>query len=141
MVEKADPAWITLLDGAEQSLRSGNPDRVRHTLVSLRELLTQVIHRLAPDEDIRTELPEAEWYDKGRPTRKARLRLILNRRYGNDVLLDFVDKDLAAAAEVFDLFQRGTHEIVSTITPSELTFIVSRVKLLVCELIYSPAGN
>lgn len=139
-VSKVEPEWLVLLDGAEQAVLSTNPDRVRHAITSLRELLTQVIHRFAPDDVVRKRLPDDKWYHDGRPTRKARLYCILLNKYDSDALLDFIEKDIDAVLALFDLFQKGTHEIVSSIEPGELLFIMKRTKALLCELLYDQAS-
>jgi hypothetical protein len=131
LVASVDERWLLPLKGAEESMQSGNPDRVRHTTTSLRELLTTILHTLAPDVEVRKLLPDAEWYHDGRPTRRARIRYILEERYQSTALLDFVDKDIDLALEMFTLFQKGTHEIVSSIKPNDLRFIVARTKLLI----------
>jgi len=135
LINTVNPSWLTLIEGAEHSLRSDNPDRVRHAATSLRELVTQIIHTLAPDDLVHERLTEQHWFHNGRPTRKARLFFILTKKYGNDVLVDFIEKDIDAILSFFDLFQRGTHEIVSTIDSKELQFIVTRTRLLVTQLI------
>ncbi len=134
-ISKIEPEWLILLSGAEAASLSNNPDRVRHAITSLRELITQIIKHLAPDKEVKSFLSEEKWYHDGHPTRKARLYYILTKRYNNDVLLDFIDKDITAILAIFDLFQRGTHEIVSSIDPSQLKFILRRTKALVCQLI------
>lgn len=134
-ISRVEPEWLVLLGGAEEAVRSSNPDRVRHAITSLRELLTQVIHRFAPDDAVKSRLPDGKWYHEGRPTRKARLYFILVNKYDSDVLLDFVERDVDAVLALFDLFQKGTHEIVSSIEPGELQYILKRTKALLCELL------
>ena len=135
LVLQADQSWMILLQGAEQSLKSTNPDKVRHTITSLRELITQVIHRLAPDDQIKATYKESQWYSNNKPTRRARLHFILTKNYGNDLLLDFIEKDINAILALFDLYQRCTHEIISNISPDQLYFILARTKVLIGQLL------
>jgi len=135
VVAETEPLWLIPLKGAEESFLSANPEKVRHTITSLRELLTQILHRFAPDDMVHEQLPEGKWYHEGKPTRRARLMVILTKKHGSDLLLDFLDKDIDAALEMFELFQQGTHEIVSNISPAELKFILARAKVLIGELI------
>jgi len=134
-ISRVEPKWTVLLKGAEQSLVSSNPDKVRHTITSLRELITQIIHRFAPDDSIKEQYKDSKWYHEKKPTRRARLHYILTNRYGNDILLDFVDKDIEATLALFDIYQIGTHKITSTISNEELSFIVKRTKVLISQLI------
>jgi hypothetical protein len=78
---------------------------------------------------------DEKWYSNNNPTRKARLNYILMTKYGNDVLLDFIEKDIEAIIAFFEIFQKGTHEIVSSIGPNQLRSILKRAKMLICELI------
>jgi Predicted pPIWI-associating nuclease len=71
-----DPDLVYLWRGAQASLTSANPDHVRHFATSLRELFTQVLHALAPDDKVRVWSNRPEYYDHNRPTRKARLNYI-----------------------------------------------------------------
>jgi hypothetical protein len=135
LVHDANPDWITLLEGAEDAFSSTNPDRVRHASVSLRELLTQILHSLAPDSEVKAKLPDDRWFYKGNPTRKARVFYILSEKYGSDRLLDFIEKDMEAIDSLVQILQKGTHEIVSKISGNELAFIVKRVRLTICQLL------
>lgn len=127
--------WLVLLHGAEQSLTSRNPDKVRHTITSLRELLTQVLHLRAPDNDIKRSFPDPKYYHDGRPTRRTRIEYILVKKYDNTSLLEIIDKDIAAILELFNLYQEGTHKIVASLNDEELLFILKRTKLLIEQLI------
>ena len=134
-ISRVEPNWTIVLKGAEQSLASSNPDKVRHTITSLRELITQIIHRFAPDDSVKEQYKDSKCYHKKKPTRRARLHYILTNRYGNDILLDFVDKDIEATLALFDIYQTGTHKIISTISNEELSFIVKRTKVLISQLL------
>jgi hypothetical protein len=116
-------------------MRSTNPDKVRHATTSLRELLTQVLHSGAPDIAVEAELKDPRWYSNGRPTRKARIYFILTQKYGDDILLDFLEKDIEAIESLFSLLHKGTHEVASSIGGDDLAFIVKRVRLTICQLL------
>src|SRR5574342_642164 len=47
-----DTTLLRLVDGAREALWSENPDRGRHAASSVRELFTNVLHRLAPDAGV-----------------------------------------------------------------------------------------
>lgn len=134
-IENANKEWIVLLQGAEISLSSRNPDKVRHTITSLRELMTQILHHFAPDADIQKMYSDQKYYHNGRPTRRTRIEYILTQKYGNTSLAKIIDKDITACLELFNLYQEGTHKIVSTLGDDELLFILKRTKLLIEQLI------
>lgn len=135
VISNVNKNWLKLLKGAEMSLLSKNPDKIRHAIISLRELLTQIMHTLAPDEEIKSRYKEPEWYSDKRPTRRARLHFILSNIFGNDILVDFIEKDISAILSLFEVFQKGVHSIVSNISDDQLKFIIVRVKLLIIELL------
>ena len=135
IISKVNIEWISLLKGAELSFSSKNPDKIRHSITSLRELITQIIHYLAPDSVIKEEYKEDKWYSDNRPTRKARLHYIQSKRFGTDILVNFIEKDIAAILALFDVFQAGTHRVISKLTDEQLKLIIERVKLLVVQLL------
>lgn len=116
-----------LLHGARQSLESINPDKVRHFATSLRELFTHVLHALSPDEKIKNWSSSPDHYDKGKPTRRARL-LYICRSLNHDPFSDFLEKDIDAVLEFLRLFQRGTHEIISPYTDFQLKMMLVRME-------------
>ncbi|MFT7639571.1 MAG: hypothetical protein ACI9G1_001307, partial [Pirellulaceae bacterium] len=73
LLQDFDERLVALLHGARQSLRDDNPDRARHVTTSVRELFTQVLHALAPDNDIRGWTSSDDHFHNNRPTRRARL--------------------------------------------------------------------
>jgi hypothetical protein len=120
------PPLTRMLSGARQALSSNNPDRVRHFSASLRELFTHVLHLLAPDDEVRAWSNSSAHYDRGRPTRKARL-LYISRSINQEPFDAFVEKDIEAALEFLKLFQRGTHEVVAEYTPAQLRALKVRM--------------
>jgi len=134
-IDSTNKDWMILLQGAEQSLSSRNPDKVRHAITSLRELMTQILHRFAPDDEVKKAFEDPQLFHEGRPTRRARIKYILISKYNNDSLLNVLDKDAAACIDLFNLYQEGTHRIVTTLNDEELRFIVKRTKLFVEQLI------
>ena len=55
MLDGYDPKYREMLRGAWESFLSYNPDRYRHTVVSLRELTRMIIQQLAPEEKTRKD--------------------------------------------------------------------------------------
>ena len=130
-----NPDFVVPLHGARQALDSTNPDHVRHFAISLRELFTQVLHRLTPDDKVRAWSNAPEHFDdRGRPTRRARL-LYISRIVNRGAFSTFVEKDIDALLECLSLFQQETHEIVPTYTSEQLRIMRVRMEFaLLCLL-------
>jgi hypothetical protein len=126
---------LQMWQGARDVLRSKNPDRVRQASASLRELITQVIHTLAPDKSIRDWSTSPEHFDdKGRPTRKARL-LYIARDVNRDRFSRFIDVDVAAALELIDLLQKGVHTPEAGFSEEQVGLLVLRADHLLLFLL------
>jgi len=129
-----DERLCRLLVGARQSLHDDNPDRARHVTTSLRELFTQVLHALAPDEHILQWTTNKEFFDNNRPTRRARL-LYICRSINCDPLTRFVEDDVRAALSFVDSLNSGAHVVESQLTTAQLGAIVSRMESLIMFLL------
>lgn len=124
---RIDPGLYKMWKGAIEAYNSNNSDKVRHFSTSIRELYTHFIHILAPDDAIKKWTSDPNHYDKGRPTRKARL-LYICRNINNDPFNSFVKKDVDATIAFIDIFQKGTHDIDSTFSPNHLVTIKSKAE-------------
>jgi hypothetical protein len=129
LLRDLNPELITPLDGARYALlESNNPDRVRHFIVSLRELFTHVLHQLAPNNKIKNWSTSPQDYDKeGKPTRRARL-LYICRDINYKPFSDFLKKHMDAVLEFINLFQRGTHEVIPKYTDLQLRMMLLRME-------------
>jgi len=121
------PHLVELIQGARAACTSKQADYVRHFTTSLRELFTQLLHRLAPDDSVKVFSTSADDFQNGRPTRSVRLRYIC-REINHCKFTDFVKKDVAAALAFVDLFQSGTHEVTSSYTPVQLRALMARME-------------
>jgi hypothetical protein len=119
LLSDLDPDLLIPLAGARGALKSTNPDRARHVSGSLRELFTQVLHRLAPDKAVQDWTSNPDHYDKGRPTRRARL-LYICRIINSGDFSAVVEADVSAALKFLGLFQGGTHEVRSDLSEDQL---------------------
>jgi hypothetical protein len=135
-----DEKLLILMKGARQSLESDNPDRPRHVTTSVRELFTHIIHRLAPDDEIRSWSADDEYYHNNRPTHRARL-LYICRKFSCDPLAKFVEDDVKAALTLVDSLNAGTHQVESKLTTSQLEAIVSRMESLALFLLKVSQGD
>ena len=140
LLEAFDVRLSRLLRGARQALIDDNPDRARHVTTSVRELFTQVLHALAPDNDIRQWSSSPELFHDNRPTRRARL-LFICREINCDPLSRFVEDDVRAALSFVDSLNSGTHVVESKLTHSQLSSIVSRVESLLVFLLQLRNGR
>ncbi|BAY87891.1 hypothetical protein NIES267_74150 (plasmid) [Calothrix parasitica NIES-267] len=126
---------IPLWQGAKSALNSkDNPDYARHCVVSLRELFTQIIQRLAPDNDIRKWSDDEVFFSNNKPTRKARLFYIC-RGVNHDKFTAFIKEDVKAVVEMADLFNRGTHQPTIPFTHNQLIALQTRLECAIRYLI------
>lgn len=124
---KIDSGLLKMWKGAMEAYNSDNTDKVRHFAVSLRELYTHVLHKLAPDKKINKWTTDAALFNEGKPTRKARL-LYICRNISNDYLAEFIKKDVEATLAFIDIFQQGTHEIDPEFSSNQLIAIKSKAE-------------
>jgi hypothetical protein len=129
LLEAFSPDSIAVWFGAKEALRSGNPDRGRHVSASLRELVTHVLHALAPDSDIRSWSNDPRHFHNGRPTREARV-LYICRGINHGPFSDFVSADVRASVEVIELFQKGTHKLATPFSDEQLRALIVRAESL-----------
>lgn len=115
--------------GAKKALSSTNPDKKRHVVVSLREMITHILHTIAPDADVIKWTTDPSHYDKGRPTREARL-LFICRDINHGPFKEFVNKDVESHIKFIRLFQRGTHEINIDFTDQQIGTLIVRSEAL-----------
>jgi Predicted pPIWI-associating nuclease len=121
-----DTNLVRLWQGANQTLLSDNVDRSRHFLISLRELFTQVLHQLAPDDEVSKWTTSPEHFVNGRPIRRARL-LFICRGINYAPFNSFVEKDITSMLSVCDLFNRA-HEVTILLTQEQLVALKIRVE-------------
>lgn len=124
---KVNQGLLKMWNGAVETYQSNNPDKVRHFTTSIRELFTHIMHILAPDDKIKSWSNEPTFYEKGKPTRKARLHYIC-RNISNEPFNKFVDKDVKATLEFINIFHQGTHSINDNFTPQQLIAIKSKAE-------------
>lgn len=129
LLVRLNEGLIPLWQGAKEALKSYNPDRSRHVIVSLRELVTHILHQTAPDNDIRSWTADQSLYSDGHPTRQARL-LFICRGVNHDPFRRFVNKDVSAHLELIQILQRGTHELSIDLTYEQLRALVVRTESL-----------
>lgn len=125
-LRSVDSKLVRLWEGARLAVDSDNPDKARHATVSMRELLTHIIHTLAPDEEIRQWTSDPAMYDKEKPTRRARL-LYICRHVNYDPFTKFVNRDVDSMIEVIALLQR-LHQLEGPFDERQLKALRARVE-------------
>lgn len=131
----------TVWRGAHQAFTSDNPDRIRHIIVSLRELVGHVLRRIAPDEDVRAWTNDPAYFHDGHPTRAARMRFVC-RTIDHGPFSKFVEADVKAGIECIALFQRGTHELNINFSEHQVrTLLLRTASLLRFLLVTWQAGR
>jgi hypothetical protein len=126
-LREANPNWIVMLEGARQAFTSTNPDKTRHCITSLRELVREIMHYLSPDDQIKDWSTSPDDFDRNRPTRRARLRYIA-RNINHGAFTKFVEKDIEAILAAIDIFQAGTHVANSKLTEAQISALIARVE-------------
>ena len=125
--------------GADQSLQGNNIDKCRHVMTSLRELITHVLHLLAPNEEIkRWSKDDSLFDDKGNPKRRARILYItrgVTQKDLNKHLLKYYENDISLILDFVDVLNKGTHKIKTELTDIELKSIMIRTESLLIALI------
>jgi hypothetical protein len=125
--------WI-MLAGARDAAQSTNPDRSRHVLTSVRELLGHVLRKVAPDDRVTTWSSDAKHFHEGRPTRHARLQCLASS-VNHGPMSEFLDADFRATIKFFDACNGGTHGVSPNFSDDQLRAVVARVDGLLLFLL------
>jgi Predicted pPIWI-associating nuclease len=134
LLKKVDPRLRKLWRGAREIAASTNPDKTRYASVSLRELMTQVLHILAPDAEIRRWTSDPRQFNNGRPTRETRL-LYICQPIANGALSDYIRTDIRSVIALGNVLQEGTHGVDADFSPLQFRLIFNRIEGALCSLI------
>lgn len=129
LLDDVNPEIRRLWLGAKEALFSKNPDKKRHVIVSLREMITHILHNIAPDNEVSKWTSKPSHYSKGRPTREARL-LFICRSINHGPFEQFLNKDVESHIKFINLLQRGTHEININFTDQQIRTLIVRTEAL-----------
>jgi hypothetical protein len=135
-----DPDLVNLWQGAKEAINSDNPDNARHFNVSLRELFTHVLHKLAPDKEIKSWSANPDDFKDGRPTRDARLRYIY-REVDDDSFGILIKKSISFSKELMDFLNRSTHKPRINMRDMQFRVIMINIELLISQLIEVSRSN
>jgi hypothetical protein len=129
LLKKINPDLVQLFIGAHQVLKSTNIEKTRHMLISLRELFTHILHKLAPDDALTLWIPNQENHQNlikdGHPTRSARISYICRNIKNNPPLNDFIDKDTEAMMSFYNMLNK-VHSLNSSLNDDQLDLILIR---------------
>ncbi len=115
--------------GALFSLSPRNPDAARHFCTSAREVLIAMIDQEAPDAGVAAADPACDKTDKGAPTRRAKVKYLLQRKgIDEEALEDLVEEDMDNVLTLFRDFNGGTHGHAGRFTITQLNALRIRVE-------------
>ena len=131
LLKAVDPQLATMYAGARDAIRGDNPERGRHLLVSLRELLSHLIRKIAPDERVLEWIPQGSdnLLHEGKPTRKARLHYLC-REIEHGPMDDFVISDTNATVKFMGILNR-IHQPEVKLTDMQLQALLHRTEAFV----------
>ena len=115
--------------GALFALDPRNPDAARHFCTSAREVFTQFLDLCAPDAEVAAASPTCDRTPEGRPTRRARIHLLLTRqKMAGAEFEEFVEQDVENILHLFRVFNDGTHGSAGKFSLRQLTSVKQRVE-------------
>jgi hypothetical protein len=123
MLADLNPNYVTMLDEAFDALSGNALGRRRYVLVSLRELLTHVLHHLSPDDGVQAWTDDPKQYHNGKPTRAARYVYICrNVHYGP--YGEYLKKSARMTSAFFELLNT-LHEARPDVSEFQLRLILT----------------
>ena len=129
MLTSLSPELNNRWKGALFSLNPENPDAARHFCTSAREVFIQILDINAPDESVLNAHPDCEKTDKGRPTRREKVKFLLEKSgIVSGAAVDFVDDDVENVLGLFRVFNDGTHGTSGKFGLDKLLAIKTRVE-------------
>ena len=115
--------------GALFALNTSNPDAARHFCTSARELFTEILSSKAKDSSVLQVIPDCQKTKDGRPTRRSKIRYFLHlSKLSDEILEDFIEKDMENVMELFSVFNTGTHGAAGRFNIAQLIAIKKRVE-------------
>ena len=127
LFHRFNPKLKPLLHGAREAIYSTNPDKERHILVSLREMITHILHGISPDKEVKKWTSAPEHYHNNRPTRKARI-LYVCRNINFGPFEDFMHYDVESTIKFIELLNNGTHRVEPSLTEEQLESLIVRAE-------------
>ena len=133
LLRKLDPRLCNLLHGARAAAVSDNPDKTRHVCVSIRELMTHILHRLAPDKEVSKWTSDPNRFHNDKPTRESRF-LYICQGVTPGALSDYFAAEAKSVIALANVLQKGTHGLGVEFSPFQLQLILNRIEGILCTL-------
>lgn len=131
MLYRLDPDFAQRFAGARDAAASRNADRARHVTVSLRELLQQVVLRLAPDAAVRAwPLVQRHLDRRGQLTWRTRVRYLARHVDDDGPFAAFLQQDVETHIAFLKLFDRGVHGKSGVYVDEQLMVLIARTEYL-----------
>lgn len=134
VLQQQGAGYLQTIEGAKEAAKSNNPDKIRHTIVSLRELATHVLHDLSPVCDVKRWNSSPDNYVNGNPTRKCRLEYIF-RNTQNSTIRSFIENEIKFIKDLFDELNAGTHSLLLQLTDDELFYLITKTESTILLLL------
>jgi RNA-directed DNA polymerase len=131
LLSSVDPLLEEKRLGAWMTFKGSSTDRIAQATHSMRELLRQLLDKLAPDEDVK----RASWYSKPTEdpevTKRMRVRYILSGYDStiNKKMVDFIDSIADAAQMTYSRLNSEAHKYGRSIESTAETYLEA------CELV------
>ena len=123
MLADLDADLVTMLDEAMGVVFGTSTGRVRHASVSLRELATHLLHRLAPDDEVHSWTQDPNHYHEDRPTRQARV-LYVCRQVNYGPYGKYLKKSVSASVAFFDTLN-SLHDVRPEVCDFQLRLMLT----------------
>jgi hypothetical protein len=124
-----DPEIGDRWSGALFALSPVNPDAARHFCTSAREMLSDVLERLAPSEEVERHDPACHRTPNGDVSRRARIHYCLGRaEIADEEFENFVEDDIENVLALFHEFNSATHGRAGKFTLRQLGALKQRVE-------------
>lgn len=123
--------------GAVYALNPSNPDAARHFCTSAREILTEFIELMAPDNLVFKYNPQCEKTDRGNATRREKIKYMMRETPMDDSVIAFAEADITNILELFHVLSDGTHGAAGKYEYQQLLLVKKRVEQginFLCEI-------
>jgi hypothetical protein len=117
--------YIDILKGAKQAATSNNSDKVRHTVVSLRELLNKILNELAPVDKVKQWVCGNGGENKGNPTRGIHIEYIF-RNISCSSIAPLIENEINFIPKLIKILSDETHGLLSGYSDKELNLLIDK---------------
>jgi hypothetical protein len=117
--------YVDILNGAKQVAASDNPDKVRHTVVSLRELVNKMLNELAPVDKVKQWVCDNGGENKGSLSRGIYVRYIF-RNISCSSIAPLIENEINFMPELIKILSNETHGFLSGYSDKELNLLIDK---------------